>query len=75
MNRTIRAILAVVFLAVIVFSAISITQNAFKRVRFDVTDHKLYTLSDGTKAILARLNQPVKMKLYYTRTAAMNAGR
>jgi ABC-type uncharacterized transport system involved in gliding motility auxiliary subunit len=73
MNRTIRAILAVVFLAVIVFSAISITQNAFKQVRFDVTDHKLYTLSDGTKAILARLNQPVKMKLYYTKTAAMKA--
>jgi ABC-2 type transport system permease protein len=70
-NRTIKVIIAAVLIAVIMCSAVSISQDLLAKVRLDVTDHKLYSLSDGTKAILARLNQPIKMKLYYTRTAAM----
>ncbi|MGD9109923.1 MAG: GldG family protein, partial [Phycisphaerales bacterium] len=71
MNRTMRVILAVVFIAIIMFCAISISQNLLAHARLDVTDRNLYTLSDGTKSILAKLNQPIKMKLYYTKTAAM----
>src|SRR6476661_1344930 len=32
--------------------------------RIDLTDGKLYTLSDGTKKILRNLQTPVKVKLY-----------
>ena len=71
MNRTLRAIIAVVFVAVIMFCAISVSQNLGKGIRADITDQKIYTLSDGTKAILGKLHQPIKMKLYYARTAAM----
>lgn len=69
MNRTIRAIIAVIFVGIIMVCAISIAHNSGKSLRLDVTDRKLYTLSDGTKAILGKLRQPIKMKLYYTRTA------
>jgi len=71
MNRTIRAILGVVFVLVIVFSAISIFQNIGKSLKLDITDQKLYTLSDGTKAILAKLNQPIRARLFYAKTAAL----
>jgi len=71
MNRTLRAIIAVAFVVVIVFCGISICQNIGKGMRADITDQKIYTLSDGTKAILGKLHQPIKMKLYYARTAAM----
>ena len=71
MNRTLRAILGVILVAVITFSAISICQNLSFSLRTDITEHKLYTLSDGTKAILGRLNQPITLKLYYAKTAAM----
>jgi len=71
MNRVSRAIIAVVFVAAITFSAISICQTAAKSLRVDITEQRLYSLSDGTKAILAGLNQPIKLKLYYTKTAAM----
>jgi ABC-2 type transport system permease protein len=71
MNRTIRAILGAGFVLVIVFSAISISQNIGKPLKLDITDQKLYTLSDGTKAILAKLNQPIRVKLYYAKTAAL----
>jgi ABC-type uncharacterized transport system involved in gliding motility auxiliary subunit len=60
-----------VFVLVITFSAISICQNVGGRLKIDVTGQKLYTLSAGTKAILAKLNQPIKLKLYYAKTAAM----
>ena len=73
MNRTIRAIIAVIFVGVIMFCAISIAHNFGESIRLDVTDRKLYTLSDGTKTILGKLRQPIKMKLFYTKTAVRKA--
>jgi ABC-type uncharacterized transport system involved in gliding motility auxiliary subunit len=71
MSKTIRAIIAAVLVLVITFCAISICQNIAGGLKLDVTDRKLYTLSGGTKAILSKLNQPIKVKLYYAETAAM----
>ncbi len=73
MNRTLRAILGAVLILIIVFSGISICQNIGSRVKVDITDQRIYTLSEGTRAILSKLNQPIKAKLYYTETAAMKA--
>jgi len=71
MNRTIRAIIGACLVLVIAFSAISICQNIGKSLKLDITDQKLYTLSDGTKAILDELNQPIRAKLYYAKTASL----
>ncbi len=71
MNRTIRTIIGAGLVLVIIFSAISICQNIGKGLKVDVTEQKLYTLSGGTKAILAKLNQPIKAKFYYAKTAAL----
>ena len=73
MSRTIRAILGAILILIIVFSSVSICQNLGARLKVDVTDQRIYTLSDGTKAILGKLNQPIKAKLYYAQTAAMKA--
>lgn len=70
-NRALRTIVAVVFVSVIIFSAISICQNIGKGLKADITDQKLYTLSDGTKKILGKLTQPITVKLYYAKTAAL----
>ena len=40
-------------------------------MKVDVTDQKLYTLSDGTRSILAKLHQKVTLKIYYAKTAAL----
>ena len=71
MNRTIRAVLGAILILIIVFSGISICQDIGSRLKVDVTDEGIYTLSDGTKAILAKLNQPIKARLYYAKTAAL----
>ncbi len=39
-------------------------------VSLDLTAQRLYTLSEGSKAVLARLASPVTLKLYYSKTAA-----
>ena len=70
MNSSIRVIIAVVLIAIIMFSSVTIAQHLFKGVRLDITEQKLYTLSDGTKNILAKLVQPVTLKLYYSKTGA-----
>ena len=70
-NQTIRAIIGAVLVLVIVFCAISICQNIGKSWKADVTDQRLYTLSDGSRSILSRLNQKIVLKLYYAKTAAL----
>ena len=67
----VRAIIGVLLVLVITFSAITITQKIGKGLKVDVTEQKIYTLSEGTKNILDRINQPLKVKLYYAETAAM----
>jgi len=71
MNRTMRAILGTIFVLVFVFSGISICQNIGRPLKMDITDQRLYTLSDGTQSILTKLNQPIKAKLYFAKTASL----
>jgi ABC-type uncharacterized transport system involved in gliding motility auxiliary subunit len=33
----------------------------------DLTDQHLYTLSDGTKAVLAKIDEPITLKLFYSK--------
>lgn len=73
MNRTLRAITAVLLIGIIAFSVNSILHTLPKLLRIDVTDEQVYSLSDGTKATLAKLHQPVTVKLYFSRTVALNA--
>jgi ABC-type uncharacterized transport system involved in gliding motility auxiliary subunit len=39
-------------------------------VRYDATAEKIYTLSPGTKALLAKITEPTTLDLYFTRDAA-----
>jgi ABC-type uncharacterized transport system involved in gliding motility auxiliary subunit len=71
MNPTLRTALAVVCVLVITFCAIFVVAEVTDRGRIaDLTEQDLYTLSQGTKNILGKLNQPITLKLYYSRTAA-----
>ncbi len=49
---------------------IYIGSTLFKKARVDITEEGLYTLSKGTKSILSKLDTPIKLKLYYSKTAA-----
>lgn len=71
MNRTLQAIIGILVILTITFAGISVCQVIGKRVKVDVTEQQIYTLSQGTKAILGKLNQPITAKLYFAKTASL----
>ena len=59
-------ILSIICMVFLIYIGTTIGNN----MKIDVTQEGLYTLSDGSKKILKQLNQPLKIKLYYSKTAA-----
>lgn len=56
----------------LVLVAVNIIAGVFKQ-RMDFTKDRAYTLSDGTRKILAKIRTPVKIRLYYTAHANLPA--
>lgn len=61
-SRTGLVALAAVFLVLVIA-----IQWLFSGARVDLTENHLYTISDGTKNIVSKLDQPVTLKLYFSR--------
>jgi ABC-type uncharacterized transport system involved in gliding motility auxiliary subunit len=60
-------------LAVLLFFAVNVFSNvALKSARIDLTDQQLYTLSEGTKKILGGIEEPLTLRLYYSKKLATN---
>ncbi len=55
------AVLAVLFVAVILIS-----NTLFRGAQLDLTSNHLYTLSQGTKNILAGIDEPIHLYLFYS---------
>ncbi len=70
-NTTLRTALAAIAVLLITVCSILIVGRIVGRARIaDLTEDNLYTLSNGTRNILKKLNQPVHLTLYYSRAAA-----
>ena len=64
LNRRVRALLGCV-LAVVLFVALNIwADRSLKSVRLDLTEDGLYTISDGTRAVLDSIREPVTLRFY-----------
>ncbi len=60
-----------IVLAAVLFGAFNMMSSAALRsARFDLTDHKLYTLSDGTKNVLGNLAEPITLRFYLSKKLA-----
>lgn len=58
-------------LVLVLFLAFNVLSGAmFTRGRVDLTENKLYTLSQGTKNVLANLNDPVNLRFYFSKKLA-----
>lgn len=58
-------------MAAVLFGAFNMMSNAaFSSARFDLTEHDLYTLSDGTRNVLKGLNEPITLRFYLSKTLA-----
>lgn len=65
-ENNLKVILGLFSMALMIY----IGTTVFKRMRVDFTQENLYTLSKGTKSILSKIDSPLKLKLYYSKTAA-----
>ncbi|MEZ5962964.1 MAG: Gldg family protein [Planctomycetota bacterium] len=73
-NKT-RSILGTIFVLIITFCAIFIVSKKTRGLGwYDATEEKLYTLTDGTKSILDKLDQKLKVRLFYAQEAANRSG-
>jgi hypothetical protein len=54
---------------VVILIALNYLLGAFN-ARVDLTQGNVYTLSDGTKAILSKLEAPVKIRFYYSQSSS-----
>lgn len=62
-------LLALALLAIAFVALVSLSSVALRGARIDLTDQGLYTLSEGTLAILSKVEDPVTLKLYYSEHA------
>lgn len=63
-------LIALAFLAFNMFSGLVLTD-----ARLDLTDQKLYTISDGTKQILSELDEPINLYFFYSDKATRDVVR
>lgn len=67
LNATSLVLLALAFIA-----AVIISNQLFKGLKIDLTDNKLHTLSDGTKRIVEKINEPINLHFYFSDKATEN---
>ncbi len=68
MKRTLFSGMAVILVA-ICLAAINVAgKEVLRDWRLDMTESKLYTLSSGTEAILRGLDEPVTLRLFYSKS-------
>lgn len=57
-----------VVVVLLILVALNFIASQF-RTRIDLTQGNLYTLSEGTRAVLTKLEAPVKVRFYYTQSS------
>lgn len=70
MNPTHRALFAIVLLVLVLLGVNVFADAALRNARLDLTENRLYTLSDGTRSILRKVDEPITLTLYYSESVA-----
>ena len=64
--------LGLVALALSFIVGVSLINSVFRGVQLDLTENRLYTLSEGTGKILGKIAEPVHIYLFYSDKATTN---
>jgi ABC-type uncharacterized transport system involved in gliding motility auxiliary subunit len=67
MRRLWSSVLGVVAVAAILVGINILAETRLANTQIDLTQQHLYTLSDGTRKIIAGLKEPLTLRLYYSR--------
>lgn len=72
-NRKLLTVGALGVLAVLFVAVILLSNTLLRGARLDLTQNHLYTLSQGTKNILAAIDEPIHLTLYFSDKAAADS--
>ena len=72
LNRRMLTTASLAIAAVLFFAVNVLVNSGMQHTRLDLTSGKLYTLADGTRSILEKLEEPVTLKLYVSKKLATN---
>jgi ABC-type uncharacterized transport system involved in gliding motility auxiliary subunit len=61
---------ALVVLAILFFALTMISSVALRGMQVDLTENDLYTISQGTKHVLAQIDEPINLYFYFSNEAA-----
>jgi ABC-type uncharacterized transport system involved in gliding motility auxiliary subunit len=67
-RKSFLSISGIVFLGVILLLLNGISDRVFSRFYIDLTEEKLYSLSEGTERILKSLEEPIILRYYFSKT-------
>ncbi|WP_447969858.1 Gldg family protein [Nitrospira sp. M1] len=70
MNKTLLTGTGLLIAAVLFGAANMMSNAALSSARFDLTEHNLYTLSEGTKNIMQGVEEPITLRLYLSKKLA-----
>jgi ABC-type uncharacterized transport system involved in gliding motility auxiliary subunit len=70
MKRTLTSGVGLLIALALFVSLNVLGSAALRTARVDLTDHGLYTLSQGSKNILSKLDEPITLRLYFSRKLA-----
>jgi len=65
-SRRAAAIIALISAAVLFVAINVIAGHVLRSTRLDLTQQHLYTLSDGSRRTLARIDEPITLRFYYS---------
>jgi ABC-type uncharacterized transport system involved in gliding motility auxiliary subunit len=72
MKRKLLSGTGLIIIVALVLGANLIGALLFRRVKFDVTNERLYTLSKGSAKIVKSLQEPIRAEVYFSKTALAN---
>lgn len=73
MSRGALSILGLALAAVLALAVNTIAFNGLRSARLDLTQDRLYTLSDGSRRVLQEIEEPVTLRFYFSQKLANQA--
>lgn len=68
MNRKALSSTGLLLAAILFLAVVTVSNALLTGLRLDLTSAQLYTLSEGTRKVLAGIGEPIRLRLYYSST-------
>ncbi len=68
MQKSVLSVTGITILGAILLLVNAISNSLFSRFYFDLTEERLYSLSQGSRNIISTLEEPVTLRFYFSKT-------